>query len=244
MLTTVSGCGHHEEQGDQASSVATSSDPQPVPSVEAPDSQLADAPAVAAAKASVVKIAGKSPSCELGGSGFVVAPDRVMTTADMLAGGDTITVEVAGQTLDAHVVSYDPDRDLSILAVPNLPAAPLAFAGDMAKSGSDAVLLGYPEDRGDFAAIPARIREVIQLEGPDIYKSKTVSRTVYTTRGAPQHGMSGGPLINREGEVLGVAFGAAIDDPDTGFVLTAKEIAPQLSDLTNTVPVATGLEIC
>jgi S1-C subfamily serine protease len=56
--------------------------------------------------------------------------------------------------------------------------------------------------------------------------------------------MSGGPLINLGGEVLGVAFGAAIDEPDIGFVLTAEEIAPQLSDLTNTVPVATGREIC
>ena len=56
--------------------------------------------------------------------------------------------------------------------------------------------------------------------------------------------MSGGPLINLGGEVLGLAFGAAIDDSDTGFVLTAREIASQLADLSNTVPVATGDELC
>ena len=56
--------------------------------------------------------------------------------------------------------------------------------------------------------------------------------------------MSGGPLIDLDGKVLGVAFGAAVDDPDTGFVLTANEIAPQLADLSNTVPVATGNELC
>jgi S1-C subfamily serine protease len=57
-------------------------------------------------------------------------------------------------------------------------------------------------------------------------------------------GASGGPLIDRDGKVLGVSFGAAVDDSETGFVLTAKEIAPQMADLTNTVPVATGHENC
>ena len=71
-----------------------------------------------------------------------------------------------------------------------------------------------------------------------------MSREVYTIRGAPRKGASGGPLIDLDGEVLGVAFGAAIDDSDTGFVLTAKEIASQLADLSNTVPVATGDERC
>jgi S1-C subfamily serine protease len=239
----VSGCGHHEESREAAASAVTPSDRQPVASVEAPDPQLVDAPAVATAKASVVKIAGKSPNCVLGGSGFVVAPNRVMATADMLAGGETFTVEVNGQTLEAHVVSYDPHRDLAILDVPNLPAAPLSFAAEAAVDGGDAILLGYPDYRGP-AAIPARIREVVQLNGPDIYHTTTVSREVYMIRGAPLHGLSGGPLINPGGEVLGVAFGAAIDEPDTGFALTAKEIAPQLADLTNTVPVATGLELC
>ena len=236
MLTAapaLSGCGQHEE----------SNDPQPIAPVEAPDSALADAPAVATAKASVVRIRGDSPNCALEGSGFVVAPNRVMTPAQIVAGGETFTVEIDGQTIDAQVVSYDPERDLAILDVPNLPAAPLSFAAEEAEGGSDAILLGYPEG-GDLAAIPARIREVIQLNGPDIYKTTTVSREVYTIRGAGAKGASGGPLIDRDGKVLGISFGAAIDDPDTGFVLTANEIEPQLADLTNTAPVATGRERC
>ena len=59
-----------------------------------------------------------------------------------------------------------------------------------------------------------------------------------------RRGASGGPLVDRDGNVLGVSFGASIDDPDTGFVLTANEIEPQLADLTNTAPVATGRERC
>jgi hypothetical protein len=40
--------------------------------------------------------------------------------------------------------------------------------------------------------------------------------------------------------VLGVVFGAAVDDADTGFVLTSDEVAGQLSKIGDTQPVPTG----
>ena len=89
-------------------------------------------------------------------------------------------------------------------------------------------MLGYPGG-GDFAATPARIRETIELNGPDIYHTTTVTREVYTIRGVVRQGNSGGPLINRGGQVLGVVFGAAVDDNDTGFVLTANEVSRQMA---------------
>ena len=119
------------------------------------------------------------------------------------------------------MVSYDPDADISILDVPNLPSPPLSFAEAPAKTGTDALVLGYPGG-GDFAATPARVREIIELNGPDIYRTTTVTREVYTIRGTVRQGNSGGPMIDRQGQVLGVVFGAAVDDADTGFVLTAR----------------------
>src|SRR6476620_9944094 len=62
------------------------------------------------------------------------------------------------------------------------------------RSGTDALLLGYPGG-GDFVATPVRIREVVELNGPDIYRTTTVTREVYTIRGAVRQGASGGPLI-------------------------------------------------
>jgi hypothetical protein len=47
-------------------------------------------------------------------------------------------------------------------------------------------------------------------------------------------------LIDRDGKVLGVVFGAAVDDADTGFVLTANEVAKQMAVVGNTVKVPTG----
>jgi len=213
----------------------------PVVAVAAPDATLANNPVVAATQPSVVKIRAIAPSCQkvLEGSGFVLSPDRVMTNAHVVAGANSVTVEASGNPYDATVVSYDPTIDIAILSVPNLPPGPLAFANAPATSGTEAIVMGYPGG-GGFVATPARIRELIELSGPDIYRNATVNREVYTIRASVEQGNSGGPLIDLNGHVLGVVFGAAVDDSDTGFVLTAKEVAAQLAHIGDTTPVATG----
>ena len=213
----------------------------PIQAVEPPDASLADSLVVGTARPSVVKIRGVATACQkvLEGTGFVVAPNRVMSNAHVVAGSDSVTVEAEGKKYDATVVSYDPNEDISILAVPDLPQKPLVFADQPAKTGTDAVVLGFPGG-GDFAATPARVREIIELSGPDIYKTTTVNREVYTIRGTVRQGNSGGPMINRAGEVIGVVFGAAVDDDDTGFVMTTNEVSRQLAQIGDTAPVPTG----
>jgi S1-C subfamily serine protease len=213
----------------------------PIANVDPPDASLADSLVVAKSRPSVVKIRGVAPACQkvLEGTGFVVAPNRVMSNAHVVAGADTVTVEAEGNKYDATVVSYDPNADISILDVPGLPQQPLVFAEEPAKSGTDAVILGFPGG-GDFVATPARVREIIELNGPDIYKSTTVNREVYTIRGLVRQGNSGGPMINRAGQVIGVVFGAAVDDNDTGFVMTTNEVSRQLARIGNTAKVPTG----
>jgi S1-C subfamily serine protease len=214
----------------------------PVIPVASPDPALANNPVVAAAAPSVVKVRSLAPSCQkvLEGTGFVIAPERVMTNAHVVAGSSSVSLQANGKNYDATVVSYDPQVDIAILAAPGLPSTPLVFDDTPAKTGTDVVVLGYPGG-GNFTATPARIREVIKLSGPDIYRSpQQVTRDVYTIRANVEQGDSGGPLIDLDGRVLGVVFGAAVDDADTGFVLTAEEVAGQLSKIGATTPVNTG----
>jgi S1-C subfamily serine protease len=213
----------------------------PIVAVDPPDASLASHPVVAEAAHSVVKIRGVAPGCQkiLQGSGVVIAPNRVMTNAHAVAGGNDFTISVDGEDHAAKVVSYDPNADISILDVPGLQAPPLAFAEDTAPTGSDAVILGYPGGE-PFVATPARIREVIELTGPDIYRTTSVKREVYVIRGKVRQGDSGGPLIDLDGGVLGIVFGAAADDRNTGFVLTAKQVSAQAASAGNSAPVATG----
>lgn len=203
-----------------------------VATVDAPDATLTDQPGVRSARRSVIKVTGVAHSCgqALEGSGFVVSPERVMTNAHVVAGTDTVTVHtVGGRTLDASVVWFNSRNDVAVLDVPGLRAPALKFASDPAATGDDAIALGYPEN-GPFTVTPLRIRNVVDLNGPDIFDSpRKVQREVYTVRGSIRSGNSGGPMISPNGDVLGVVFGAA-EDPtdDTGFVLTAQQVQKDL----------------
>jgi S1-C subfamily serine protease len=201
--------------------------PTRVRDVAPPDEALAVHPIVAEVSQSVVKVRGSAPSCgrRIEGSGFVYAPEYVMTNAHVVAGTGSVAVELAGQRYDSVVVVYDPARDLAVLYAPGLPAPALPFASTEADTGSDAIVLGFPLD-GPFDAQSARIRDVRDITGPDIYDSSEVTREIYTIRALVRSGNSGGPLVAPGGEVLGVIFAAAADDPNTGFAVTADEAAP------------------
>jgi S1-C subfamily serine protease len=179
----------------------------------------------------------------LEGSGFVIAPNRVVTNAHVVAGTAEVSVEVPGSSRhrSARVVAYNPEIDVAVLAVPDLDdATPLRFAAHAAGTSDDAVVLGYPLD-GPFKATPARVRDQIDLRGLDIYNSQTVVRDVYTIRAVVRSGNSGGPLLAPDGSVYGIVFGAAQDDPNTGFVLTAQQVEPITSEASSlTTSVSTG----
>ena len=199
----------------------------PITSVAPPDPGAGSTEAVAVAGDSILKVRSVAESCSrsMEGTGFVIGAGKLLTNAHVVAGSNSATVEFAGRTLDATVVLYDAQRDLAVLDVPGLTAAPLRFASAPAAVGADAIVAGYPLD-GPYTLTPARVRASIQLRGPNIYSSATVTREVYTLRAQVRPGNSGGPLLAPDGAVLGVIFGAAIDETDVGFALTAAEVAP------------------
>ena len=176
---------------------------------------------------SVVKIYGQAPSCDrqIEGSGFVYARHRVLTNAHVVAGTNQVTVQsTSGDTLAARVVLYDPQRDVAVLDVPRLNVSSLLFGTTAASTGESSVVLGYPED-GPFTAGSARVRSQTTLSGRDIYDDQNVQREIYSVRGTVRSGNSGGPLVDTSGRVLGMVFARSLDSSDTGFVLTAGEIA-------------------
>ena len=199
-----------------------------VQQVDPPDPRLAGSPGVQRVRPSVLKITGVAKACNksVAGTGFVYAPERVMTNAHVVAGVARPKVEVGDDTLDATVVLYDPDTDVAVLAVPGLRRPPLGFAAKPARSGADAVVVGYPQD-GPFDPRAARVRSTIDARGEDIYGRRTVTRQIYGLRALVRQGNSGGPLIDPSGAVLGVIFAAAADDRNVGYALTVAEVADE-----------------
>ena len=200
--------------------------PTQVRDVPTPDPNLQTSAVVAAVQGSVVKISGVAPTCsrQIDGSGFVYAPERVMTNAHVLAGVEDPTVEAEGGEYAATPVYVDERVDIAVLAVPGLPQEPLSFSTVQADTGDDAIIMGYPGG-GDLFVGPARVRDRGEISGPDFRNTQTVVRDVYALFGQVRSGNSGGPLFAPDGRVLGVVFASAIDDPTTGYALTGPQVA-------------------
>ncbi|RFU88328.1 serine protease [Streptomyces triticagri] len=200
---------------------------EPITEVQPPDPKLAGSQVAARAKKSIVKVVGTAESCNkvLEGTGFVFSERRVMTNAHVVGGVDEPTVQIGGEgrQYDAKVVLYDWERDIAVLDVPDLRAKPLQFTDQDASSGKSAIVAGFPEN-GAYDVRSARVRGRINANGPDIYHRGTVRRDVYSLYATVRQGNSGGPLLTPDGKVYGVVFAKSLDDPDTGYALTADEV--------------------
>jgi S1-C subfamily serine protease len=199
--------------------------------VSPPDPAVLNDPGFLAAQSRVVKVQGTALSCDrsIEGSGFVYAPQHVLTNAHVVAGvNQPLTVTSKGGTVyHATVVLYDPQVDIAVLYVPGLNLTPLQF-DDQGQAGAEAVVAGYPLDHS-FHAVAARIGGTQNAVGPDIYQTGTVDRQIFEIRAVVQPGNSGGPLLSPSGTVYGVVFAAAVDTSNTGFALTASEVAADAS---------------
>jgi S1-C subfamily serine protease len=215
---------------------------EPIAPVVPPDRQLVAGPGVAEAAGSIVKITGVAGSCNRRqeGSGWVVAPERVVTNAHVVAGVSVehVWIRGTGRSYEARVVLFDPRRDLAVLSVPGLPAPPLRQGSDLRRSDG-AVVAGFPLD-GPYRVGSARVRDVLTATGADIYGNPGVVREVYSLYARVEPGNSGGPLLSPQGEVVGVVFARSLDDYLTGYALTLAEARPVLEAANRSAPVSTG----
>jgi len=211
-------------------------------SVTPPDPNVMSLATVERAAQSIVKIIGEA-NCNRGqeGTGVVIAPERVVTNAHVVAGVGNPRVQITGRgrAYDATVVTFDPDRDVAVLDVPGLPAPSLPLGRDLDR-GDDAVIAGFPNN-GPFVPSAARIRAVLRARGEDIYGQPGVVRQVYSLFATVEPGNSGGPVLSPDGKMAGLVFAKSLDDASTGYALTLDEVLPVIQEgVSAQVPVSTG----
>ena len=141
---------------------------------------------------------------------------------------------------NATPVFFDPEFDLAILRT-SAPLGPaLTVSPDQVSRGTQAAILGYPED-GGLSIGPAGVTEEITAIGKDIYNSSTVTRDVYALDASVLPGNSGGPLLGPGGQVIGVVFSRSTVYPDVGYALTSPGVLSRLQQAeTRHAAVGTG----
>jgi S1-C subfamily serine protease len=189
---------------------------------------------------STVKILGTACSNEQEGSGFVVGHGLVATNAHVVAGEQSTQVVMGSAIYRATVVLFDPDFDLAVLRT-NAPLGPiLTIDPNFVSRGTQAAILGYPED-GPLLTGSAGVTAEVTALGKDIYNEGAVTRGVYALDAEVRPGNSGGPVVGPGGEVIGVVFSRSTVYNNVGYALTSPGVLSRVQIAeTRQSPVSTG----
>jgi len=170
------------------------------------------------------------------GTGFVVSSEGyILTNAHVVEGAHKITVKVFGEDMEraATLIGSDTETDIAVIKVDNAQLQPLKLGdSDKVRVGEYVLAIGNPLSTDElantitFGIISATKREVTI----DNY-----TNTYLQTDAAINFGNSGGPLINLNGEVIGInsaktitagydELGNAVSAEGIGFALPINEV--------------------
>ena len=188
--------------------------------------------------ATVLVVAEQGESASVGTGVIMSADGYVITNAHVISGGATCWVLLpSGMDYDAKLVGYDADEDIAVLKLVQAEGLPVAEFGDseLAVVGDPVYAIGNPlgiELRGTLTeGIISAINRNVELDGRTL--------TVLQTTAALNNGNSGGPLINRYGQVIGIntlkMSGTGVPDEATveglGFALPISNACFVINDI-------------
>ena len=179
---------------------------------------------------------GCGPSANAGSGVVVGVPGQIVTVAHTVAGATTITiVDAAGVEWPAQLMVLDASADLAVLSVPGLNAPPLA-TGDVAIGAATAHR--WSLDTGvSGQAVNVTTRLAITID--DIYGEQSAERSGIKISGDIEVGDSGGPVVAKDGTVMGIVYARSRTRASTGFATDATEIRRVLA-LTSDDPTSIG----
>ncbi len=212
----------------------------PAPGVAPPNAAIAREPGVRAAYGSVVRVLGTACGLGIEGSGWVGAPDEVVTNAHVVAGESDTTVQLqgAGSHLAAQPIWFDPHNDIAILRVDGLAGVPPLSLDTGAPPGTAGAILGFPEN-GPFDVEAARLGRTSTFQTQDAYGNGPISRPITTLRGLVRSGNSGGPVVGARGQVLATVFASTVGaSAPSGFGVPDSVVGDALHRASG--PVGTG----
>ena len=161
------------------------------------------------------------------GSGFLIEGGYVITNHHVIWPFEEARVVFPdGTDLTAPVVAWDPMSDTAVLGPVDVDASPLQMQdGEGMRIGGELFLLGYPGELGPsptLAIASGVLSGIREWSQPGI--------TYFQTNAAVAGGQSGGVLVNRKGEVIGVS-GLTFTEAQYALVASAADLEPIVQQL-------------
>ncbi len=175
------------------------------------------------------------------GTGFAVAPERVVTNSHVVEQAQqdpTLFIGIVpsdgGEAVYGRIVTVSPRNDLALIATTKpMRLPPLTISGNPNTESGAVVAVGYPQnvDRAQGLSMADLFRAQPPVESSGSLAGRRPSRQFDTLlHTAPiARGNSGGPLLDACGRVLGVnSFGAESEGADAGFyfAISTRELLP------------------
>lgn len=165
------------------------------------------------------------------GSGFIIDPDGVILTNNhVVEGVDSIQIILPdGSKSEGKIIGRDPSTDLAVAKIDkrNLPYVEFGDS-DLIKVGQTVIAIGNPFG---LAGGPTATVGIISALGRTIQSEKGVLENLIQTDAAINPGNSGGPLININGNAIGITTAIIPYAQGMGFAIpsnTAREITYEL----------------
>ena len=202
---------------------------------------------VAAVAPAVVSIQVEGPTGIGAGTGVILTEDgEVLTNAHVVAGATTVRVLVAGESQPrvANVVGADAPADLALLRLEGaggLPTAELGSSFDVAV-GDDVVAIG---NALGLTGGPTVTRGIVSALDRSLETAAGTMTGLIQTDASISSGNSGGPLVNVDGEVIGINTAVAATNRTTsaeniGFAIAIDRVLPVVDALRNAAGLGTG----
>ncbi|MGQ0507641.1 MAG: trypsin-like peptidase domain-containing protein [Myxococcaceae bacterium] len=165
------------------------------------------------------------------GSGVIIdASGVIVTNEHVIRGASAIHVVLAdGRQLDAEVSGSDADNDLAVLRVGSktpLPTAKLGTSADL-MIGEKVIAIGSP-----FGLKKTVTVGVVSATGRSVKADNRVFNDFVQTDASINPGNSGGPLLNIDGEIIGINSAIFASAQGIGFAIPADKVRRIVTELT------------
>ena len=162
------------------------------------------------------RVGPRGPASGIGSGVIVNASGDILTSLHVVQDAVTIRVSFSdGTESQASLKSADADHDIAVLAPATLPQVVVpAVLGGGARIGDEAFAVGHP--LGLLGSLSAGVISGLDRSFP-LPNGKTVGGMIQFDA-AVNPGNSGGPLLNRDGQVIGIVTGLANPGGDDEFI--------------------------